>query len=310
MKVFWLLLAVFCLGFSISCYEWDDGNEEPTGPLTPPRPLSVTGQRYEKYFLKPSQDSLSILVNLVSPRLLMYTHTVSGVNQYAYNQITIHNVPLSRFTGADNFSARVTGTIAVKGVCNNNEIRYHSLPFDTQANFSAQDTFFERILFWVLTNFNNGDDLFLPLFEPYSSDLTFNETVTFDITVSSALLESFLPQCGTFIYTCDNGTDTEYYIEEVLPGVLVATVDTSVILAPVSRGFFQYHSVLVTWPEEAVLYNFDIASVTYRYDYNPANNTLSILLFEYDTPFTGDIVTFRLKAEGGQSVSRAVSIER
>ena len=306
MKTFYSLFVLLFAFLVFSCDEWYD---DPFPDIIL-RPISVTGQRYEKYHLEPAAGILSNTITLSSPQKLAYTFIVNGDEQRAYNQITIHDVPLFRFTNNAPFTANVTGTIAVKGV-SGTDVLYYSLPFDTEANFTPQQVYFERTLFWVLTNFDNDDDLVLPLFIRYESDLSFQNTVTFEITVTSDLMESFLPPGNEFDAVFGPSAQMETFtIDEVLSANLIAYNDANITLEPVSREFFQYRSVFVVFPQEVILSNIRIPSISSSFNYDPASNTLSVLLFEYDIPFTGDIVNFTKRVEGGNAVASSVSIER
>jgi len=309
--------AIILGAFVLSCDDLVNVHGIDPPPVDPgepsandPKCLSVTGNRYEKYYYQLDQASYNTNITLSSPSVLGYQYG-SGANpvSYGFNRIVLADLPLKRFTENTSFTHQVSGTLAVSGKSGSLSTAY-SMPFEKSALLSPYRNYNNLEPFNVLNSFaNTPGDLVLAYTGDYSSLAKKEDLRVFSMTFSSEFLKS-CKNTDTFVIPFGpSGADTEFTVDGVYPCDLTATGSAYVSLIPVKRNFYQYRNLTATFSPGFVITDIKTTSIVKDYDYNPTLNSLSIVFNDYDFPYIGDVLFYKIGAGDDNTQSKAIRIE-
>jgi hypothetical protein len=315
MKFLTKSLVLFFFGILIlSCDDFvNNNNNAPTTPSTDTdsKCLSVIGTRYEKYYYQLDPAFYNTVVTLNSPSVLGYEYSneIDPVS-YAFNSITLADVPLKRFTENTSFMQQVTGTIAVSGKSGNLYTAY-SLPFEKGSLISPYRNYNNSEPLNVLNSFTNTPgDLVLSSTGDYSSAEKKQDFRIFSMALSSDFLKSCTNATNFTIPYGSKNTDTTFTIDGFYPSNLTATGSAYVSLIPVKRNFYQYKNVILTFAQGALLSDIETTYIVKDFEYNQRLNTLSITFNDYDFPYIGNVLYYKIKASSkGEEIQKSIRIE-
>jgi hypothetical protein len=306
--IFFPLLLVSL--FFFSCQEVLDVPEEPPEEvISPPDFISIRGERFEKYYAEIHPSLLNTPITLSSPNILGFQYGSSPV-YYAFNQITLHDVPLARFTETSPFSAQVSGTAAVSGKSGANYAAY-SYPFETQTLLYPDPAGYPLEPYDVLNTFTNKPGcLVLPYTGDYSSALVIQEFRKFSMAIPSDLLLSLVTEDSFQIPF--PSVLTAFTIDGVYSADMVCSCDHYLLLAPKSRNFYQYKSLTAVFSPDAVVSDIRQASIVESHVYNPDNNSVTVVFNDYDASYTGEVLFYKIRSgDAGEeeAVEKIIRIE-
>jgi len=128
-----------------------------------------------------------------------------------------------------------------------------------------------------------------------------------NISVSAAQLKkgNFPPPPYNYYY------DTTYYFVDLS----IAPFDYTVFYRQVSRGFYLYRSISVTFAPDIEVFGWqahdgNISEIVDRFEFDPDTNTLTAYFKEYLDNTLGDVFSFYIIAEDGSVKLKTVSIGR
>jgi hypothetical protein len=267
--------------------------------------LSIAGSRFEKYYYHIDPDSYEDTVALSSPSVLGY-ECRSGTEpaSYGFCQIALLDVPLQRFAESASFSHNVSGTVAVSGRAGDARAAY-SMPFEKLAVLSPYSNYNSMEPLSVLNSFTNTPgDLVLAYTGNYGSATRKEEFRIFSMSFSA----DFIRSCAAVdTFTID---DTEFSVDGIYPIGLTATGSAYVSLVPVKRNFYQYRDFTATFSPGSVIADIKAASIVKSYSYDKDLCTLSVVFNDYDYPYIGEVLSYKIAAkEGAPTQSKAIRIE-
>jgi len=314
------LAFVFFAAFVLFAFSCDDfvnvygqtppATEPPTEPPTDetpavsdPKCLSISGSRFEKYYWQLDPDSYNATISLSSPATLGYQHG----GEYAFNQISLSNLPLQHFAENSPFTHQVTGTVAVSGRAEGISAAY-SMPFKKSALLSPYKDYNKMEPLNVLSTFaNTPGDLVLSYTGDYSSANKKEDFRTFSMSFSADFLKSCNDATKFVIPYGPLNADTEFAVDGVYPIDLTASASAYVYLTPVKN---QYRSLTATFSQGATVSDIVATSIVKDYEYDPALNTLSVYFNDYDFPYMGDVLFYKIGIkEGTPPASKVIRIE-
>jgi hypothetical protein len=298
-KIFRLIGAIVLGALILSCDDFVNLN----GVSPPPedqsandaRCLSIAGNRFEKYYYQLDPASYSANITLSSPSILGYEYG-SGIEpvSYAFNRITLPDVPLRRFAENTSFTHQATGTIAVGGKAGSLYTAY-SAPFEKSALLSPYRNYNNIEPLNVLNSFTNTPgDLVLAYTGDYSSLTKKEDFRVFNMAFSAEFLRSCNNTTSFVIPYGPSNIDTEFTVDGIYPCDLTATGSAYVSLIPVKRNFYQYRNLTAVFSPGSFIADVETTSIVKSYDYDPALNALSIVFNDYDFPYIGDVLSYKI----------------
>jgi len=297
------LLPIIVYIFVSSCDDFtnlDDTSPPQEGPAAnAPKCLSITGSRYEKFYYQLDPDSYNTTISLNSPSILGYEYR----NDYAFNQISILDVPLQRFTDNASFTHQVSGTVAVSGKAGNLSTAY-SMPFEKSASLSPYRDYNSIEPLNVLNSFTDTTgNLTLAYTGNYISVEKKEGFRTFSMTFSAEFLRSCV---DTYKFVADGA---EFTIDDIYPSDLTATGSAYVSLVPVKRNFYQYKNLTAVFSPGSVITDIKTTSIVKNYTYDDASNSIAIFFNDYDFPYIGDVLSFKIAVKENEAQSKVIRIE-
>jgi hypothetical protein len=308
------LIAFRLACIAVSFFSCDDFTNLGLGAATPPEKppaendpkcLSITGSRFEKYYYHIDPDSYEDTVDLSSPSVLGY-ECRSGTEpaSYGFCQVALSGVPLRRFAESASFPHKVSGTVAVSGRAGDARAAY-SMPFEKEAALSPYSSYNSMEPLSVLNSFaNTPGDLVLAYTGNYGSAARKEEFRIFSMSFSA-----------DFVRSCAAGDkfavdDTEFAVDGIYPVGLTASGSAYVSLVPVKRNFYQYRDFTATFSPGCVIADIKPASIVKSCSYDKDLCALSVVFNDYDYPYIGEVLTYRIGAkEGAPTQSKAIRIE-
>jgi hypothetical protein len=300
------------IAFMLAFFSCDDFTN--LGVATPPEKppsdgdakcLSIAGSRFEKYYYHIDPDSYGDTVALSSPSVLGYECRggTEGAS-YGFCRIALSGVPLQRFAESAPFSHKVSGTVAVSGRAGDERAAY-SMPFEKEAVLSPYSSYNSMEPLSVLNTFaNTPGDLVLAYTGNYGSAARKEEFRIFSMSFSA-----------DFIRSCASGDtfaidDAEFAVDGIYPVGLTASGSAYVSLVPVKRNFYQYRDFTATFSPGSVIADIKAAPIVKSYSYDKDLCALSVVFNDYDYPYIGEVLTYKIGAkEGAPAQSKAIRIE-
>jgi hypothetical protein len=316
MKIIKLLGAIILSGFILSCDDFTNlyGPEQPEDPTAnDTKCLSVTGSRFEKYYYQLDPASYSTNITLSSPSILGYEFS-NGIDPttHAFNQITLIDMPLRRFSENTSFTHQITGSVAVSGKSGSIYTAY-SAPFEKSASISPYRDYNKIEPLNVLNSFTNTPgDLILSYNGNYSSTAKKEDFRVFTMTFSAGFLRS-CNDITKFTIPYGSSSEVEFTIDGIYPSDLTATGSAYVSLIPISRNFYQYRDITATFSPGTFITDIEATSIVKSFKYDDNLNTITIIFNDYDFPYIGNVIFYKIGVgEKGDDVpmkSKVVRIE-
>jgi hypothetical protein len=267
--------------------------------------LSISGSRLEKYYYQLDPDSYDATVALSSPSVLgRECRGGTELTSYGFNQVALLDVPLRRFAENAPFTHKVSGTVAVSGKAGDASAAY-SMPFERSALLSPYRSYNSLEPLSVLNTFaNTPGDLVLAYTGDYGSLARKEDFRVFSMAFSA----EFLKSCAAGdTFTVD---ETEFAVDGVYPTDLTATGSAWVSLIPVKRNFYQYRSLAAVFSPGSVVTDVRPAAIVKSHLYEKDTNTLTVVFNDYDFPYMGEVLSYRIAAkEGAPARSKSIRIE-
>ena len=325
MKLKLLILLLFF--FLFSCDEFPE-EEDPAGPppsgkepgepnppeVIHPDCLSITGERYEKYYLELDQSILDSSISLRSPKILGYVYN----GGHAFNEIVLDKIPLKNFIELTPFTCLASGTVAVSGRHMDSYIAF-SYPFtDIEVNLLPiiHQPDYEKDSFDVLSSYSNKPgELTLPYTGNYLSAYIKHQWRTFSMAISSDFLRSLI---NTDSFSLPFGVEedneegielTHYKINNFYSCDLICENEAFVLLVPESRNFYQYASLTAVFSPDITISNVKTSSIVSSFEYSQSKNALTVFFNYYDAPYTGDVISYETVDEEGSIIKKYIRIE-
>jgi hypothetical protein len=88
--------------------------------------------------------------------------------------------------------------------------------------------------------------------------------------------------------------DIEFKVDGIYPCDLTATGSAYVSLIPVKRNFYQYRNLTATFSPGSFIADVETTSIVRSYDYSQSLNTLSIVFNDYDFPYIGNVLSYKI----------------
>jgi hypothetical protein len=285
-------------------------------PVDPSRFISFTGERVEKYYYRVDPVYHYMRVTLSSPDVNVDENNFTRFAQ-------IHDVPVNLLESGGTYQADISATIkcyimtydyenqswlmyadnATKSFTGKTkpamDIGSHSL------NYAANR---ERLD--VSAGFSS-DSYTLPKTGGYSNPYYQYRYRTYSYQLSGGLLYDLA--VPTLVTSTVPHTEHEQIQKEELHSRAVYNdvVCSADVFAPNvawSRNFYQYKSFAVAF-DAGVPFDFKPnTNIVNSYSYDQASNTLSVAFKNYDEPFSGTVITFSIRAEGGDAVEKSITI--
>ena len=316
MKAISVFLAVLLCFFVVSCEpgplgpegaqgpQGERGDKGPKGDQGQPGItdyLYLTGERYEMYYLQPVLEILETkTMTLTSPRYP--TDTLR-----AYNQLTLHNVPLENLFDIDAspFSVSISGNFGFRA-----ETEFGSDGGNNRPLINGNPLLFslDPESFTVLKKFSmNHKALELPKTSSYSSTHTEAKKVSYLFPFSQFEAYRSLPNTGFSYKGGPSANGTYWPIDE---SDLLCSSDENILFKVVSRDFYQYKSITFAYPADVPITNLASSSpVVENFNFNERTNTVTVTFKEYDGPYAGDIISYTIKSQDGKTVPRIICID-
>jgi hypothetical protein len=307
---------------------------------------SLTGERNAMYYLEPDPADPDKKLQLSSPAspptaLLMSAADFRARFKGGYAIVNPSNIP---FQSKIEFSFPISGlvglspaSVSASGYCGvlsspdsaklpesyyENEVKMgpayiafsgKSITLSAKANdytanaYPAPEPFSEY----------NGN-MELPISRPYSSALRVNRNVTFSVPVSASQLESLISLSDPVTHPNSyNGAGTGWYdfiyvynhATEKVGVDLLATATTNERHKLSSLGYYQYLTLAVVYPPDISVFNITASPIVESFYHDADTNTVSAVFKDYDSPYSGPVLTYTLVTEGGQQQLKTLEIK-
>jgi len=308
------------------------GDAGPAGPVVwnPFAPTSFTGERNAMYNLVPDPVNPNQTFTLESSTSSLSVRNISSTSPYttiAYNQITLHNMPLNNLINRTPVQVRASGTVALSGSFSSGSSNVttfytcYSSPFDLNTTVTSNDYTTDALnttQFSMPLDFTvepQSGNTVLPRTGNYSSTSTVNNSLTLSVTVPKATIDSFNTVTtwngSILVYTETTTTvadrQRQYYLQEANGEAKTLSVTTNVRCRFVSRNFYQYLRMVVTYPAGTTVSNIVPSSIVQSQSYNASTRTITVTLNPYNSVYTGNVLSYTLTANG-ESRNRTISI--
>jgi len=306
---------LFIAGLSmlmLSCDDFINSNAPAAPPETSdPKCLSITGSRFEKYYLQLDPASYSAVITLSSPSVLGFEYS-NGIDpaSYGFNAVTLADIPLKRFTENTAFPQQATGTVAVSGRSGSLCTAY-SMPFEKSALISPYRSYNNAEPLNILNSFTNTPgDLTLAYTGEYNSAEKKQDFRIFSMALPSDFLKSCVSADKFTVPYGAQGMEKEFAVDGIYPSSLTASGSAYVSLIPVKRNFYQYKNITLTFSPGSAISGIEATSIVKDYEYRQSQNELSIIFNDYDFPYIGNVLFYKIKInDRNEEIQKSLRIE-
>jgi hypothetical protein len=309
MKKFNFLLLAFCLTI-FACNQI----YFPLHHHDPFQPLEFTGMRNAMFFLVPDPTVSNRVFEIASPRLYRPLVGIQPDNfpGRPFDQITLHNIPLHALINTAPFQTEATGHIAFHNTLGQNFFHF-AHPF--AATLELIPNPFQVLPYSLPVEFSySRNQLTLPRTSDYAvPDASVNIPFSFSITVTpdEVFRPAVFPSGVTINSSQLSGGSALFALTRPDFQAITFQQLVSTTANLVSRNFYQYRHFTIRYPVDTVVFNIiPNISIVYYWRFDLDTNSIFVQFVEYDSEWTGDVISFTLfNSESGTHEHRVIRIQ-
>jgi hypothetical protein len=286
------------------------GAAAPYVPASDASPMSIAGERYEKYVARMDPAILNKVVGpMSSPRVLAGRWAPPGEWIEFYNYASLDRVSLRALVEGGAYTAQVSGNAVAS--------RYWPNPSDTYREYL--DTQFSRS---VALQFNASNTRPSPQYErksvptSFASDsLVLPETGGYSLAYDESQAYNEY-RYRTFLHTVTKDQIDAWAWGSARPDYpftanLTLEIQTFERYTWASRNFYQYKNFSVSYDPDVFLFSVHPVypePIVQSFYLDTDTNTLRVELRDYDEPYAGRIISYWIQAEDGTVREKIISI--
>jgi hypothetical protein len=278
--------------------------------------ISLTGERYEKYYAVVDPAIRNRNVVGASYRFEYSALAGNGLDFYTYEQTDYYNsytlAPAAPISLRDFYSGAAVSFYALGGnlTYRNNNPTYAYKPLVNGSSRLGSYNLDTSLNFNALSERKDAPASFS------SGSLVLQKTSSYSNPYYEYLYKTiFLEFAPSFVqsFELNNPGTPPNFPGGTLPYFTLAanTRHSFTIFEPFiyeSRNFYQYRSFTLKYGPDAEIVSVTPNPIVQSYSLDHSANTLTVILKDYDEPYYGNIITFRIQAEDLTLVEKAVEI--